>query len=89
METENHTMVMEFIMGLKEDPTLCSVFFVVFLGIYVATILGNISIIMLICRSPQLHTPMYLFLSHLAFVDIGCPTSVMPSMIVNFLSLAA
>ncbi|XP_045412948.1 olfactory receptor 481-like [Lemur catta] len=86
METENSTMVTEFIiLGLTEDPTLCSVFFVVFLGIYIVTILGNISIIMLIRRSPQLHTPMYLFLSHLAFVDIGYSTSVTPIMIVSFI----
>nr|XP_027798175.2 olfactory receptor 481 isoform X2 [Marmota flaviventris] len=86
METENYTMVTEFIiLGLTEDPTLCSIFFVVFLGIYVITILGNTSIIMLIRRSPQLHTPMYLFLSHLAFVDIGYSTTVTPVMIVSFL----
>ncbi|KAM8922928.1 olfactory receptor 5P4-like [Lycaon pictus] len=86
METENHTMVTEFIiLGLTEDSTLCTIFFVVFLGIYVATLLGNVSIIMLIHRSPQLHTPMYLFLSHLAFVDIGYSTSVTPIMIVGFL----
>ncbi|XP_012509651.1 PREDICTED: olfactory receptor 481-like [Propithecus coquereli] len=86
METGNSTMVTEFIiLGLTENPTLCAVFFVVFLGIYVVTILGNISIIMLIRRSPQLHTPMYFFLSHLAFVDIGYSTSVTPIMIVSFL----
>uniref|UniRef100_A0A8C8YQQ3 Olfactory receptor n=1 Tax=Prolemur simus TaxID=1328070 RepID=A0A8C8YQQ3_PROSS len=86
MQTENSTMVTDFIiLGLTEDPTLCSVFFVVFLGIYIITILGNISIIMLIRRSPQLHTPMYLFLSHLAFVDIGYSTSVTPIMIVSFI----
>ncbi|XP_046294158.1 olfactory receptor 5P4-like isoform X2 [Marmota monax] len=79
-------MVTEFIiLGFTEDPTLCSIFFVVFLGIYVITILGNTSIIMLIRRSPQLHTPMYLFLSHLAFVDIGYSTKVTPVMIVSFL----
>ncbi|XP_004647937.1 olfactory receptor 481-like [Octodon degus] len=86
MEAENDTMVTEFIiLGLTEDPVLCSIFFVVFLGIYVITILGNLSIIALIRRSPQLHTPMYLFLSHLAFVDMGYSTSVTPIMIVSFL----
>jgi olfactory receptor len=86
METGNHTTVTEFIiLGLTEDATLSSVFFVVFLGIYATTVLGNTSIIMLIQRSPQLHTPMYLFLSHLAFVDIGYSTSVTPVMIVSFL----
>nr|XP_010984255.1 olfactory receptor 481-like [Camelus dromedarius] len=86
MKTGNQTMVTEFIiLGLTEHPTLCSIFFVVFLGIYIATILGNVSIIILIRRSPQLHTPMYLFLSHLAFVDIGYSSSVTPIMIVSFL----
>ncbi|XP_004647935.2 olfactory receptor 481-like [Octodon degus] len=86
MEAENDMMVTEFIiLGLTEDPVLCSIFFVVFLGIYVITILGNLSIIALIRRSPQLHTPMYLFLSHLAFVDMGYSTSVTPIMIVSFL----
>ncbi|MBZ3875320.1 Olfactory receptor 481 [Sciurus carolinensis] len=86
MEAGNYTMVTEFvILGLTEDPILCSILFVVFLGIYIITILGNTSIIMLIQRSPQLHTPMYLFLSHLAFVDIGYSTSVTPVMIVSFL----
>ncbi|XP_007172883.2 olfactory receptor 481-like [Balaenoptera acutorostrata] len=86
MELGNHTMVTEFIiLGLTENPTLCSIFFVVFLGIYVATMLGNISIIMLIQRSPQLHTPMYLFLSHLVSVDLGYSSSVTPIMIVSFL----
>ncbi|XP_008849896.1 olfactory receptor 481-like [Nannospalax galili] len=86
METRNHTMVTEFIiLGLTDDPTLSSIFFVMFLAIYITTVLGNISIIMLIQRSPQLHTPMYLFLSHLAFVDIGYSTSVTPVMIMSFL----
>ncbi|XP_048216611.1 olfactory receptor 481-like [Perognathus longimembris pacificus] len=85
MKTGNDTVVTEFIiLGLTEDPTLCSIFFVLFLGIYVSTVFGNISIIMLIQRSPQLHTPMYLFLSHLALVDIGYSTSVTPVMIVSF-----
>uniref|UniRef100_A0A8C0HXB9 G-protein coupled receptors family 1 profile domain-containing protein n=1 Tax=Balaenoptera musculus TaxID=9771 RepID=A0A8C0HXB9_BALMU len=86
MPLGNHTMVTEFIIwGLTENPTLCSIFFVVFLGIYVATMLGNISIIMLIQRSPQLHTPMSLFLSHLVSVDLGYSSSVTPIMIVSFL----
>ncbi|XP_036055990.1 olfactory receptor 481-like [Onychomys torridus] len=86
METGNHTMVTEFIiLGLTENPTLCSIFYALFLGIYLTTVLGNVSIIMLIRRSPQLHTPMYLFLSYLAFVDIGYSSSVTPIMISSFL----
>ncbi|XP_069409816.1 olfactory receptor 5P1-like [Ovis canadensis] len=85
MEVRNHTSVTEVILlGLTEDPTLRVLSFVVFLGIYVVTLIGNISIITLISFS-HLHTPMYLFLSHLAFVDIGNSTSVTPIMLVGFL----
>uniref|UniRef100_A0A8C6W5E9 Olfactory receptor n=2 Tax=Nannospalax galili TaxID=1026970 RepID=A0A8C6W5E9_NANGA len=78
--------VTEFIiLGLTEDPTLCIVFFVIFLGVYIVTLLGNISIITLIRISSQLHTPMYLFLSHLAFVDIVCSTTVSVIMLMELL----
>ncbi|XP_052508507.1 olfactory receptor 491-like [Budorcas taxicolor] len=86
MEAGNHTSVTEFILlGLTEDPTLCVIFFVLFLGIYVIILVGNITIIILIVSCSQLHSPMYLFLGHLGFVDIGCSTSVTPMMIIGFL----
>nr|XP_017527320.1 olfactory receptor 491-like [Manis javanica] len=86
MEVVNRTTVTEFIiLGLTEDATLCVIFFVIFLGVYIVTLAGNISIITLICSCSQLHTPMYLFLSHLAFVDIGYSTSVTPVMLIGFL----
>ncbi|KAM4846171.1 olfactory receptor 5P80-like [Thomomys bottae] len=87
MGTENYTSVTAFILlGLTEDSTAGAVLFIVFLGVYAVTLLGNISIIMLIRSSPQLHTPMYLFLCHLAFVDIGYSSSVTPVMLIGFLS---
>ncbi|XP_066216677.1 olfactory receptor 5P1-like [Saccopteryx leptura] len=86
MEVGNNTQVTEFIiLGLTEDATMCVILFIVFLGIYVVTLMGNVSIIMLIRSSPQLHTPMYFFLCHLAFVDIGCSSSVTPVMLMGFL----
>ncbi|XP_036895897.1 olfactory receptor 508-like [Sturnira hondurensis] len=82
----NYTTVKEFIiLGLTENATACVILFIVFLEIYVVTLMGNVSIIMVIRSSPQLHTPMYLFLSHLAFVDIGYSSSVTPLMLTGFL----
>ncbi|XP_064145254.1 olfactory receptor 5P76-like [Loxodonta africana] len=82
----NHTAVTEFILlGLTEDPTLRVILFMVILCIYLVTISGNLSTIILIRISPQLHHPMYVFLSHLALTDIGLSTSVTPNMLVNFL----
>uniref|UniRef100_A0A8D0Z0F6 Olfactory receptor n=1 Tax=Sus scrofa TaxID=9823 RepID=A0A8D0Z0F6_PIG len=85
MEAGNHSSVTEFILlGLTEDPVLGVICFVIFLGIYVVTLVGNISIIALIRSCTQLHTPMYHFLGHLAFVDSGCSTSVTPLMLTGF-----
>uniref|UniRef100_A0A8W4F8C9 Olfactory receptor n=1 Tax=Sus scrofa TaxID=9823 RepID=A0A8W4F8C9_PIG len=82
MEAGNHSSVTEFILlGLTEDPVLGVICFVIFLGIYVVTLVGNVSIILLIKSCPQLHTPMYLFLGHLASVDSGISTSVTPVML--------
>ncbi|XP_006885669.1 PREDICTED: olfactory receptor 5P3-like [Elephantulus edwardii] len=84
MGTGNNTSVTEFIiLGLTEEPIACVILFVVFLGIYAITLMGNTSIMMLIRSSPQLHTPMYLFLCHLAFVDIGYSSSVTPVMLLG------
>ncbi|XP_012599611.2 olfactory receptor 5P76-like [Microcebus murinus] len=55
------------------------------LCIYLVTISGNLSTIILIRISSQLHHPMYFLLSHLASADIGYSSSVTPNMLVNFL----
>ncbi|XP_013221030.2 olfactory receptor 5P76 [Ictidomys tridecemlineatus] len=84
--TGNHTAVTEFILlGLTEDPVLRVFLFMIILCIYLVTICGNLSTIILIRVSSQLHHPMYFFLSHLAFADIGFSSSVTPNMLVNFL----
>ncbi|XP_072478314.1 olfactory receptor 5p57-like [Notamacropus eugenii] len=86
MSDNNCTAVTEFIiLGLTDDPTLCIILFVIFMGIYVVTLVGNLSIIVLIRSSSKLHTPMYLFLSNLAFVDLGYSSSVTPVMLKNYL----
>ncbi|XP_074083635.1 olfactory receptor 5P80-like [Macrotis lagotis] len=86
MSGYNCTVVNEFVfLGLTDDPSLRVILFVIFLGFHTVTLVGNLSIITLIRKSSQLHTPMYLFLSHLAFVDIGSSLSVTPLMLKNFL----
>ncbi|XP_008827512.1 olfactory receptor 502-like [Nannospalax galili] len=82
----NHTTVTRFILlGLTDDPALQGILFFIVLCIYLVTLLGNLSTILLIRVSPQLHHPMYFFLSHLASTDIGISSSVTPNMLVNFL----
>ncbi|XP_072478334.1 olfactory receptor 5p57-like [Notamacropus eugenii] len=86
MSDNSCTPVTEFIiLGLTGDPTLRVILFGIFLGVYAVTLVGNLSIIILIRNSSQLHIPMYIFLSHLAFVDLGYSSSVTPLMLINFL----
>ncbi|XP_051822708.1 olfactory receptor 508-like [Antechinus flavipes] len=86
MSGNNCTAVTEFILlGLTDDPTLRIILFLIFLGVYTVTLVGNLTLIILIRISSQLHTPMYLFLSHLAFVDIEISSSITPLMLMNYL----
>ncbi|XP_051005578.1 olfactory receptor 502-like [Acomys russatus] len=86
LEDGNYTAVKEFILlGLTDDPVLRVVLFTIILCIYLVTVSGNLSTILLIRVSSQLHHPMYFFLSHLASTDIGYSSSVTPNMLVNFL----
>ncbi|ELW65944.1 olfactory receptor 1030 [Tupaia chinensis] len=87
MLQRNHTVVTEFILlGLTDRAELQPVLFVVFLVIYLVTVVGNMCMILLIRSDSKLHTPMYFFLSHLSFVDLCYATNVTPQMLVNFLS---
>ncbi|XP_076796546.1 LOW QUALITY PROTEIN: olfactory receptor 5P67-like [Arvicanthis niloticus] len=86
LEDGNHTAVTEFILlGLTHDLVLRVILFTIILCIYLVTVSGNLSTILLIRVSSQLHHPMYFFLSHLASIDIGFSSSVTPNMLFNFL----
>uniref|UniRef100_A0A8C8REJ5 G-protein coupled receptors family 1 profile domain-containing protein n=1 Tax=Pelusios castaneus TaxID=367368 RepID=A0A8C8REJ5_9SAUR len=83
----NHTTVTEFILfGFTTRPEMEVVLFVLFLAIYITTLMGNIGIITLICVDSCLHTPMYYFLSNLSFLDISYSSTIAPKMLVNFLA---
>ncbi|CAO2588741.1 Olfactory receptor 2A5 [Lemmus lemmus] len=83
----NQTQVSEFILlGFSRDPTTNSILFIVFLLIYLSSVMGNGLIILLICMDTQLHTPMYFFLCILAMLDMGYVTTTMPQMLVHLLA---
>ncbi|XP_040606234.1 olfactory receptor 5AC1-like isoform X2 [Mesocricetus auratus] len=84
----NQTLATELVLtGLTERPELQVPLFLVFFVIYLVTMVGNLGLIALIWKDPHLHTtPMYLFLSSLAFADACTSSSVTPKMLVNFLS---
>ncbi|XP_010175609.1 olfactory receptor 1052 [Antrostomus carolinensis] len=86
MADENCTEVTQFTFsGLTEDPQLKPILFVLFLGTYVLTLAGNLGLIALIRVSPQLHTPMYFFLSNLSFLDTCYSSTISPKMLLDLL----
>ncbi|XP_012879572.1 PREDICTED: olfactory receptor 187-like [Dipodomys ordii] len=86
MERENATLLSEFVLiGLTQRPQWKIPLFLLFLGVYVVTVMGNLSLIALIWKDPHLHIPMYFFLGSLAFVDTSISSVVIPKMLGNFL----
>ncbi|XP_069068307.1 olfactory receptor 5V1-like [Pleurodeles waltl] len=87
MDDMNQTRVTEFIlMGLSDQPDLQPALFTVFLLMYSVGLLGNGTIIKVICAADQLHTPMYFFIGSLSLVDICLTTVTVPSHLIHILS---
>ncbi|XP_006036127.1 olfactory receptor 5V1-like [Alligator sinensis] len=87
MKEANITIVNEFILvGLSDLPEVRYFLFVMFLIIYLATLAGNITILIAIQTDICLHNPMYYFLSHLSLLDILSPTITVPKMLNVLLS---
>ncbi|XP_007950338.1 LOW QUALITY PROTEIN: olfactory receptor 143-like [Orycteropus afer afer] len=84
---KNDSSVIEFILvGLTEQHKLQLPLFLLFLVNYVVTIMGNLSLINLICLNSHLHTPMYFFLFNLSFIDFCYSFVFTTKMLMSFFS---
>ncbi|XP_006888276.1 PREDICTED: olfactory receptor 8S1-like [Elephantulus edwardii] len=87
MDVRNHSTIFEFILlGLSADPHAQALLFVLFLIVYLMTLLGNLVIFLVIRTDSHLHTPMYFFLSHLSFLDFCFSSATVPNLLKNLLS---
>uniref|UniRef100_A0A8C6HX44 Olfactory receptor n=1 Tax=Mus spicilegus TaxID=10103 RepID=A0A8C6HX44_MUSSI len=87
MSACNHTNEPEFtLVGLTDSKEIQLVLSVLFLLIYMLTVLGNIGMILIIHLDVQLHTPMYFFLTHLSFLDLSYSTVITPKTLQNLLT---
>ncbi|XP_051829720.1 olfactory receptor 2D2-like [Antechinus flavipes] len=87
MSQTNHTWVAEFLLlGLSDDPQTQVLLFVLFLGIYLVTVLGSLLLIYLVLSDSQLHTPMYFFLCNLSVADLCFSTNIVPQAMVHMLT---
>ncbi|KAL9850331.1 olfactory receptor 5AR1-like [Geothlypis trichas] len=79
------TSVHFVLLGFSEQGRVQVVLFVVFLAIYVTTLLGNVGLLVLIRLVSQLHTPMYFFLSSLSFLDLCYSSCITPRLLRDIL----
>ncbi|XP_016055928.1 PREDICTED: olfactory receptor 9Q1-like [Miniopterus natalensis] len=90
MAKKNVTLVTEFLLvAFTDRPQRARPLFLLFLFIYLSTLLGNLGMITLIHVDRRLHTPMYFLLSHLSFTDICYSSVTVPQMMAVLLELGA
>ncbi|XP_040181152.1 olfactory receptor 8D1-like [Rana temporaria] len=74
------------IKGISVTPELQVPIFFLVLFIYVITLGGNMTILLLVSIDHHLHTPMYFFLSNLSVVDIISVTVTLHKMMFTFIT---
>ncbi|XP_056404973.1 olfactory receptor 10A7-like [Hyla sarda] len=78
----NQTRVTEFILlGFGNLHSLNILFFILFLTIFLLTVVGNLILIVLFAVKAKLQTPMYYFLCHLSISDLVISTNIVPNML--------
>ncbi|KAM9166826.1 olfactory receptor 14C36-like [Mergus octosetaceus] len=82
----NISSVREFLLlAFADTRELQLLHFALFLGIYLAALLGNGLILSAVACHHRLHTPMYFFLLNLALLDLGCISTTLPKAMANAL----
>ncbi|XP_074874539.1 olfactory receptor 14J1-like [Buteo buteo] len=82
----NSSSITEFLLlAFADTRQLQLVHFWLFLGIYLAALLGNGLIITAIACDHRLHTPMYFFLLNLSLLDLGSISTTVPKSMANSL----
>eukprot|EP00075_Anas_platyrhynchos_P014925 XP_027304178.1 olfactory receptor 14C36-like [Anas platyrhynchos] len=82
----NSSSVSEFLLlPFADTRELQLLHFALFLGIYLAALLGNGLILSAVACDHRLHTPMYFFLLNLALLDLGCISITVPKAMANSL----
>ncbi|XP_075594385.1 olfactory receptor 14J1-like [Balearica regulorum gibbericeps] len=82
----NSSSITEFLLLAFTDTwELQLLHFWLFLGIYLAALLGNGLIITAIACHHHLHTPMYFFLLNLSLLDLGSISTTVPKAMANLL----
>ncbi|XP_068280279.1 olfactory receptor 14J1-like [Nyctibius grandis] len=82
----NSSSITQFLLlAFADTRELQLLHFWLFLGIYLAALLGNGLIITTVACDHRLHTPMYFFLLNLSFLDLGSISTTVPKVMANSL----
>ncbi|NWW47841.1 O14J1 protein, partial [Pedionomus torquatus] len=82
----NSSSITHFLLlAFADTQELQLLHFWLFLGIYLAALLGNALIITAIACDQRLHTPMYFFLLNLSLLDLGYISTTVPKSMANSL----
>ncbi|XP_077323609.1 olfactory receptor 1M1-like [Lithobates pipiens] len=83
----NLTKIITLILvGLSDHPPTMNGLFVLFLLIYLMTLITNLLIFFLVLTDHHLHNPMYFFLSNLAFLDMSYSSVSGPRMLFDLVT---
>ncbi|XP_075345406.1 olfactory receptor 14A16-like [Mycteria americana] len=82
----NSSSITQFLLlAFADTRELQLLHFWLFLGIYLAALLGNSLIITAVACDHRLHTPMYFFLLNLSLLDLGSISTTVPKYMANSL----
>ncbi|XP_004406220.1 PREDICTED: olfactory receptor 11L1 [Odobenus rosmarus divergens] len=87
MKPPNVSSVTEFqLLGFQNLLEWQTLLFAIFLFIYFLTVTGNVVIIAVVSQDQRLHSPMYVFLKQLSFLDIWYTSTIVPLLLANLFS---
>ncbi|KAM8952733.1 olfactory receptor 8D1-like [Pelodytes ibericus] len=84
MEQRNHSIFT--IKGISDLPDLQAPIFLLVLLIYLLTLGGNLTILLLVCLDRRLHNPMYFFLANLSTLDVSSTTVTLHKVLATFIT---
>ncbi|NWH55739.1 O11A1 protein, partial [Fregata magnificens] len=86
-ECRNETVITTFLLlEFGSIPEMQSFLFLLFLVIYVVTVIGNILIFVLVVADRHLHKPTYFFLCNLSCLEICYSSTILTRMMSSFLA---
>uniref|UniRef100_A0A8C6GRQ3 Olfactory receptor n=1 Tax=Mus spicilegus TaxID=10103 RepID=A0A8C6GRQ3_MUSSI len=87
MNVANKSIVTEFVLlGLSNSWELQIFFFIVFSLFYVATMVSNSMIVLIVISDSHLHSAMYFLLTNLSIIDMSLASFATPKMIIDYLT---